>query len=57
MIRFRPFIFGNPAILAACKRHEAGNACFRWTIRGISRSWRVHRLAKINYVQARLRGS
>jgi hypothetical protein len=28
MIRFRPFIFGNPAILAACKRYEAGMHAF-----------------------------
>jgi hypothetical protein len=50
-------IDGNPAILAACKRYEAGNACFRWTRRGISRYWRVYRPAKRDYVQARLRGS
>ena len=39
----RKSVFGNPAILAACKRYEAGNACFRWTRSGISRSWKVYR--------------
>ena len=39
----RKSVFGNPAILATCERYEAGNACFRWTRRGTSRSWRVRR--------------
>src|SRR5580700_7816961 len=47
----RKLVFCSRAILAACKRFKAENACFRWTRSAISHFWRVYRSAKRDYVQ------
>ena len=47
----RKLVFCSRAILAACKRFKAENACFRWTRSAISYFWRVYRSAKRDYVQ------
>src|ERR1700733_4232083 len=47
----RKLVFCSRAILAACRRFKAENACFRWTRIAISHFWRVYRSAKRDYVQ------